>query len=92
MATAAARLEIRLAREQRGEIERAAQILQIPVSEWVRHTLEQAAAEVLRAHLHETRVSPEFFDEMLAALDRPPVPSDPMRRAFRRARDVVEAE
>jgi uncharacterized protein (DUF1778 family) len=92
LATATARLEIRLPEEQRAEIERAAEVLELPVSEWVRNTLERAAAEVLRATMHETRVSPEFFQELLDALDRPPVPNEPMRRAFQRARDVVVAE
>lgn len=89
---ATARLEIRLPEDQRVEIERAAEILQLPVSEWVRKTLEAAAAEVLQAHLHETRVSPEFFEELLDALDRPPVPNEPMRRAFQRARDTIVSE
>ena len=92
MATAAARLEIRLAPAQRAEIERAAEVLQLPVSEWVRLTLEHAAAEVLKATWHETRVSPEFFQELLDALDAPPVPNEPMRRAFQRARDLIVAE
>jgi uncharacterized protein (DUF1778 family) len=58
----------------------------------VRNTLEAAAAEVLRAHMHETRVSPEFFQHLLDALDAPYVPNEPLQRAFRRSRDIIVQE
>lgn len=92
MVAATARMEIRLTPEQRAEIERAAEVVQLPVSEWVRTTLEAAAAEVLKATWEETRVSPEFFQELLDALDRPPVPNEPMRRAAARARELIVQE
>lgn len=89
MSPATARLEIRLDPEQREEIERAAEVLELPVSRWIRQTLEEAAAKVLQATMHETRVSPEFFQQMLDALDAPYVPNEPLQRAARRARDSI---
>ncbi len=38
---------------------------------------------------HETVVPAAFFDELLASLDAPYVPNEPMIRAARRARALV---
>lgn len=86
---ATARLEMRMDPERRAYIERAAQILHLPLSEFVRGAAEERAAEVLRAYEHETRVSPEFFEQLVDALDSPYEPNEPLRRAFRRARENV---
>ena len=84
---ATARVEFRVRPETRERIERAAELVQVPVSEFVRAAAEERADEVLRAE-RETVVPATFFDDMLAALTAPPVPNEPTRRAARRARDL----
>lgn len=84
---ATARVEFRLRPETRARIERAAELVNLPVSEFVRAAAEERADYVLRAE-RETVVPPEFFDDMLAALTARPVPNEPTRRAARRAREL----
>lgn len=84
---ATARVEFRLRPEAKERIDRAAELVNVPVSEFLRAAAEERAEEILRAE-RETVVSATFFDEMLAALTAPPVPNEPTRRAARRARDL----
>ena len=84
---ATARLDMRLRPEARAMIERAAAVLDEPVSEFVRTTVEQRAAQVLADHDARTRVPAAFFDEVLAALEAPASPRTRTRtRACRPAR------
>lgn len=82
------RLEIRIAEDSKHRLMDAASLAGEPVSEFVRHAVMDRTEEVLRDQ-HETVLPSEFFDELLAALDAPPKPSPALRRAARRARDVV---
>lgn len=88
MAAATQRMEFRVEPELRSRIERAAQIVALPVSEFVRAAAAERADEVLEAH-EETRVPPEFFEQMLAALDAPYEPNDASIRAARSARELI---
>lgn len=86
---ASARLEFRIRPDRKSEIERAAALVHEPVSEFARTAAEEKAERVLREHEATTTVPPEFFDDMLAALDTPPSPNTVLTRAAQRARDVV---
>jgi uncharacterized protein (DUF1778 family) len=44
----------------------------------------------LSKHSIATLVPADFFDELLAALDRPPVADKALRRAAKRGRDLIE--
>lgn len=87
--TASARLEFRVRPDRKSAIERAAALVHKPVSEFARTAAEEKAERVLREHEATTTVPPEFFDELLAALDAPPSSNPTLAQAARRARDVV---
>lgn len=82
------RVDFRIDPTAKARIEQAAELANVPLSEFVRVAAEQRADEVLSEY-RETRVSPEFFDQLIAALDAPYVPNEPLQRAARRAREVV---
>jgi uncharacterized protein (DUF1778 family) len=86
---ATARVDLRVKPETKATIERAAALLGEPVSEFVRTTVEQRAAQVIAEHDAYTRVPSEFFDELLDALQSPPAPAPALIRAARRARTTV---
>jgi uncharacterized protein (DUF1778 family) len=86
---ATARLEVRVRPEAKAKIARAADLVNLPVSDFVRSAAEDRAEEVLREHESQTRVPAAFYDDLLAALDEPVRPSPALRRASRRTRDVV---
>jgi len=86
---ASARLEVRVRPESKAKIALAADLLNLPVSDFVRSAAEDRAEEILREHESQTRVPAAFFDSLLAALDDPARPSPALRRASRRTRDVV---
>jgi uncharacterized protein (DUF1778 family) len=72
MARAASeRIEVRLRPEQRREVERASALLQMTTSDFIREAVAARAEQVLTEEA-ATVVPPDFFDELLAALDEPP--------------------
>lgn len=81
------RVEFRIDPESRSRIEEAAAIARMPLSEFVRSAAEDRADEVLRNE-RETIVPADFFDALIAALDEPPVPNEPLQRAAQRAREI----
>ena len=89
MVVASSRLEVRVRPESKARLERAAELVQLPVSEFVRAAAEQRADEVLREHDATTRVPAEFFDDLLAALDAPAVANAALAAASRRAQALV---
>jgi uncharacterized protein (DUF1778 family) len=86
---ATARLEVRVRPESKAKIALAADLVNLPVSDFVRSAAEDRAEEILREHESQTRVPAAFFEGLLAALDEPARPSPALRRASRRTRDVV---
>jgi len=86
---ATARLEVRVRPESKAKIALAADLVNLPVSDFVRSAAEDRAEEILLEHQSQTRVPAAFFDSLLAALDEPARPSPALRRASRRTRDVV---
>jgi uncharacterized protein (DUF1778 family) len=86
---ATARMELRAKPETKATNERAAALLCEPVSEFVRTTVEQRAAQVIAEHEARTRVPAEFFDELLAALECPPTLAPALVRAAQRAHTTI---
>ena len=88
--TRKARLEARITSEQKNLIERAAAYEGRTVSDFVLHSVQQAAKSVIQEHevLRLNRVQSEAFVE---ALLNPPAPNDALRRAARLHRRQVES-
>ncbi|MGL5851258.1 MAG: DUF1778 domain-containing protein [Phycicoccus sp.] len=89
MAAASARLEFRVRPERKSRIERAAALMQEPVSEFARAAAEEKAERVIREHEATTTVPAEFFDELFDALDTAPHANTALTRAARRARETL---
>ena len=89
MATASARLEVRVRRDSKARLERAADLMQVPLSDFVRSAAEDRADQVLREHEKQTKVPAEFFDELLSALDAPARLNKALARAAKRARKTL---
>ena len=89
IAAASARLKFRVRPDRKSQIERAAQLVHEPVSDFARTAAAEKAQRVLREYDATTTVPARFFDELLAALDTPARPSAALTRAGRRARKLV---
>lgn len=89
MPAASARLEFRVRPERKSRIERAAELVHEPVSEFARTAAEEKAERVIREHEATTTVPAEFFDELLDALDAAPRANAALARAARQARETI---
>lgn len=88
--SATARLEVRVRREVKERIERAAELAQVPVSDFVRTAAEERADRVLDEHLTHTRVPAAFFDALLGALDAGPQANPSLTVAAARGRALLQ--
>lgn len=70
-------------------IERAAELIHEPVSEFARAAAEEKADRIIREHEATVTVPAGFFDDLLEALDTPASPNPALTRAAKRARDTV---
>jgi uncharacterized protein (DUF1778 family) len=84
-----ARLEFRLADESKARMERAAEIAQVPLSDFVRTAAEERTDQILREHEATITVPAAFFDELLEALDAPPAANENLAAAFKRSRGLI---
>lgn len=82
------RIEARVAPERAERIRRAAELTHQSVSTFVVDAAEEKAERVILSH-RETVVPPDFFDDLLAALDRPAVAVPGLAKAAKRARTLV---
>lgn len=89
MPPASARLEFRVRPERKSRIERAAELVHEPVSEFARTAAEEKAERVIREHEATTTVPAEFFDDLLDALDAAPRANVALARAARQARETI---
>jgi uncharacterized protein (DUF1778 family) len=89
MAAASARLEFRVRPARKSLIERAAQLVHEPVSEFARTAAEEKADRIIREYEATTTVPAGFFDDLLDALDAAASPNAALTRAAKRARDLV---
>lgn len=86
---ATARLEVRVDPDSKARLERAAELVNVPMSDFVRTAAEERADEVLRDHETQTIVPASFFDDLLSAFDAPAQPNEALTRAAKRARGLV---
>lgn len=89
MPPASARLEFRVRPERKSRIERAAELVHEPVSEFARTAAEEKAERVIREHEATTTVPAEFFDDLLDALDAAPRDNAALARAAQQARETI---
>lgn len=89
MPAASARLEFRVRPERKSRIERAAELVHEPVSEFARTAAEEKAERVIREHEATTTVPAEFFDDLLDALDAAPRVNAALARAAQQARETI---
>ena len=92
MAAASARLEFRVRPDRKSLIERAAELVHEPVSEFARAAAEEKADRIIREYEATTTVPAGFFDDLLDALDALDAPASPnaaLTLAAKRARDTV---
>jgi uncharacterized protein (DUF1778 family) len=83
-----ARIELRAEPEQEERIRTAARLMNQSITTFVVTAAVERADEVI-ATWSTTTVPAEFFDQLLAALDQPPVANEAMTRAVRRRRQQV---
>lgn len=89
MPPASARLEFRIRPERKSRIERAAELVHEPVSEFARTAAEEKAERVIREHEATTTVPADFFDHLLDALDAAPRANAALARAAQQARETI---
>ena len=89
MGVATERLGLRIDPHLKALIERAADLLGVPASEFARTTLEKQAQQVVDKHDQEMRVPAAYFDELMAALNTSPTPTPALVAAMHRARTTV---
>jgi len=82
---ATARLEVWMRPDSKARLERAADLVRVPVSDVVRSAAEDRAEQVRREHQTQTTVPAEFFDDLLAPLDATTQPNHALARAATRA-------
>jgi len=70
-------------------IQQAADLLALPVGDFVRSAAEMRAEQVIR-NTASTLVPIDFFEALLRALDQPARPNAALKRAARRGRTVVQ--
>lgn len=92
MPAASARLEFRVRPDRKSRIERAAELVHTPVSEFARTAAEEKADRIIREYEATTTVPAEFFDDLLGALDAPPRPNAALTRAARKARETLDRD
>ena len=90
MMAQSARLEFRVRPETKEQIEDAAKLAGLPVSDFVRAAAEERADQVLRDLGLMTLVPADFFDSLLAALDAPANPNPALIKAARRRRESLK--
>ena len=79
------RVEARLSPDERRRIEQAAEIAGESMSSFLVNAAVGRADDVVAAHL-STIVPPDYFDELVTALDAPPDDMPRLAAAARRAR------
>ena len=84
MAPKSDRIEARLSPEERARILRAAGFQGLSMSSFIVAAAVEKADEIISDHT-VTRVPPEYFDQLLTALDEPE-PAPTLERAAQRAR------
>ena len=86
---ASTRLEFRIRPDAKKRIQQAADLLAVPVGDFVRSAAE-AEAEVVIKQSGTTEVPADFFDSLMVALDEPAKANPVLARASARRRTVAQ--
>lgn len=89
--TKTARIELRAAPEQEQRIRSAAGLVNQSMTAFMLAAAVERADAVI-ATWSTTTVSPEFFDQLLQALDQPPTPNQELAGAVQRRRAALHQE
>lgn len=87
-AAGTARLELRVAPQDKQLLEHAARLTRASLSAFVLQASRQAAEDVLRRD-QVTVVPPDFYDAMIASLDAPAERNEALAQAARRRQEVL---
>ena len=87
--SASARLELRLRPEADRQLREAAEIAKTSVSKFLLEAGLERAQEVIEAQ-RTWYVSESYFEELLNALDAPPVINQALAKAAQRANELIE--
>ena len=81
------RLELRVAREEKEAIERAAALSGSSTTDFVRSTMLAASGQAIRAH-RSLALTSEGAAAFVEAITNPPEPNENLRAAAREAREI----
>ncbi len=84
-----ARIEVRADADSEALLKRAADLTNQTLTSFILSAAEERAQQVV-ADSNTTVVPSEYFDELLDALDRPPVVNPSLRKAARRLNKVID--
>lgn len=82
------RFEFRIRPEAKALIERAAQLAQQPVGDFVRSAAEERAERIIQEQ-DTTTVPADFFNALLEALDQPAQANEALRKSAKRLASAV---
>lgn len=80
------RLELRVSPDVKSEIETAAQLSYVSVSQFIADSAVQRAATVISEHTR-IKLTEESWNAVMEALEDPPAPNERLRRAAARSRE-----
>lgn len=80
------RLELRISPDVKSEIETAAQLSRVSVSQFIADAAMQRAETVINEH-NRIKLTEESWNAVMDALENPPAPNERLRRAAARSRE-----
>ena len=80
------RLELRISPDVKSEIETAAQLSRVSVSQVIADSAAQRAESVISEH-SRIKLTEESWNAVMSALENPPVPAERLRRAAELSRE-----
>lgn len=85
------RLELRISPDVKSEIETAAQISRVSVSQFITDSALERAANVISEH-SRIKLTDESWNAVMEALENPPAPNERLRRAAGLSREEATWE
>lgn len=80
------RLELRISPDVKSEIETAAQLSRVSVSQFIADSAVQRAESVISEH-SRIKLTEESWNAVMSALENPPMPAERLRRAAELSRE-----
>lgn len=85
------RLELRISPDVKSEIETAAQLSHVSVSQFIADSAMQRAETIISEH-SRIKLTEESWNAVMEALENPPAPDERLRRAAARSREEATWE